>query len=530
MIRELAEHANRRSAGDKRFRSRAIYWGRFLGGAFFGWNPNYPFPVLPGKERRGLLGQWAFDIVALGRATVHHGGKFLLWLALILGVAFFVAPTETARRLAPVFGPVTKGIASRLERVAIEAAVSSSVEVRKGLYLAVPPGLEQGLRDRLLEVVREDDRKVTRFFGQELEGPIVVRVEVETPKGAEPHTVVLGSYDTLSRSRLGAHSIRVSLVGALAHGTVGHELTHAHVGNINPTVSVLLNEGLAHFVEKEWGEDVSVVSDEMVARCPYPSGRHWLSSSRRGESDTIDSRALGYVVVHFLHRGKGYPLAEIPALPDRDLPSVEEILDHLRGLKLELAKRRSLRRNHGDLDLEFWEEAYLASTRPGGMVLPNASGSPVEAEKFFQNLLDLSVAHLRWSGMTDEEISAMAPEAIMEVSEEALAKLPDRLDELGLRLGEEMFDVFPRGIYDDGLQRLIDGSYLQTAEGNLARAIDQGWARVFVGRTRSPNEPLPPYSPALLQEIVESVGPPSPARRVFGRWELRSRFQDEASP
>ena len=526
VVRELDMYASRFPRDGKSGRWCAtIYALRALRGALFGYNPNYPFPVSPGYENRGLVGQFLFDSMDLFKGAVRYGRKLAKWIALAVTLVWLLAPRETTKHLVPLWTP----IATRLERSMVELAVADGVEVREGLHVALPQDFDEDLTKSILKIIREEDARVTKLFGQNLKDRIVIEVEWEGRKGREPNTEVLGSYDTTSSYRLGAHRIKVTVLGALNRGVVAHELTHAHVLKINPALNLLLNEGMAHFVEVESQfSSKSWTADELVANCEYPSQRHWIEASSRSNSDTIRSRALGYVVVHYLHKAKGYPLKEIPNLKDSDLPSHRDILDHLQGLKIDLVKRTALDRKEDDLDLLFWQEAYLVSQNQRDWTVPDEEKSSKGTEQRFQNLMNLTVQHLRWSGKTDAEISAMTPESIMASSDEAVAKLPERLELLGLRHGEIAFEALPHGIFDRALKRLFEDSYRDTALGRLERAKDQGWARVFAAKVIFPDKPFPQYSNALRDSIAQKIGHPSIARRALGDWEFQS-IKDDGS-
>lgn len=69
----------------------------------------------------------------------------------------------------------------------------------------------------------------------------------------------------------------------------------------------------------------------------------------------------------------------------------------------------------------------------------------------------------------------MSPDALMRVSGRAISTLDERLEEFGLRLGQELYPTNVDGVYDSGLERLITDGYQDTRQGRLRRAVYQGW-------------------------------------------------------
>lgn len=121
----------------------------------------------------------------------------------------------------------------------------------------------------------------------------------------------------------------------------------------------------------------------------------------------------------------------------------------------------------------------------------------------------------------------MSSDKLLSHSGEAFAKIGERLDQIGLRHGSIVFWSSADGIFDAGLNRLLLNTYPNKPEGELQRAIDEGWARVFAkNKLLSANGTLPLYTPQLLVEIYDLTGPPSPARHLLTEWVRWSRADD----
>lgn len=505
--------------------SSLVYLVRMTRAVLFGYNPNLPFPVTKGNERRGLVGEAIFDLGTFLREMVKFLRRLVLWLVISLVVGLVALPQLTIAVVTPVVSPLWVSFETYIQRLGLELDLSDGIEVREGLYVFFPQPFDAALTERVLEIVRRDDSKVESQFGQAVTGPILIRVTPTPEVGREPGTITLGHYVTQSLNRLGAHSIEISLIGVLENSTVAHELTHMRIGLLNPTLNTCLNEGLAHFMQSDIEHPSNLVEDE-IDTCSYPSARHWSVKSSRSRSDSQATRALGYVVVHYLHRVKGVPIKKIPVLSERELPTLVEIHDHLRTLKLQVAKDRALRMRNEDIDLDFWQGAYLGAQTITGRSVEKSSGTVADAVDTFQNFMDLSVQHLRWSGMSDDAIAKMSPHELMKMSGEAISKLDSRVEQLGLRFGEQLYWTQVDGIYDAGLERLLANRYEDDREGRLLRAIDQGWARVYAGKKLPNRESLPQYSPALLQAVHVHTGAPSPARDALNALEHRSLRSD----
>jgi hypothetical protein len=417
-------------------------------------------------------------------------------------------------------------VVSAHKAVMVEVEKAGAIEVRKGLYVSFESELSQAKTDRVIATIREEDEKVAEIFPVEVPEPIFIKVTLQSKPGKEAGTEQRGAYHVDGHKAWGMHSIEASLIGVLNEHVVAHELTHMYAHLINPAINLLMDEGLAHYVQDTFDEPDSIDRGRLET-CRYASARHWISSSSRSRSDTMASRALGFVVVRYLHREKDVPLKDIPLLLERELPSVDEFNTYLRLLQMEVAKQVSLAQASDDVDLSVLVNAYLAHAKGTRVGFDDTIRSPREAQDRFQDLMDLSVDHLRWLGLTDEVLREASAEELLAASRQAVEMIDQRLDQIALRWGARLFGQLPEGIDDDGLDRLIRNAYSDLPEGKFQKAMDQGWARVYASK-RLPNRNLlmPEYSAALLTAIQEVTGPPSPSRYLLHEWQTLGVKED----
>jgi hypothetical protein len=473
---------------------------------FFGYNPNFPFPTVTGRFRVGV-------VAVLLRSLWELAKAICVWVFVAIAVFAGCAILDYDRTIIRVM-PLVNGVASKV----LMLQRASSVQVRDGLYVSFHSNIRPEIRARVLDVIRDEDAKVAAIFGIEATSPILIFVVPNARPGKEPGTEVLGHYVPNSHRAWGAHSITVSLQGVLSEGAVAHELTHMYTDILNPTLNLFLSEGLAHFVQDTLDDPVRVVAGRLDS-CSFVGDQHWVSGKPRSNSDSIASRSLGFVVVHYLHHVRGVPLRDIPILEEDELPTAAEINFQARFLHLQVARFRALASQDDSLAWDFIVNSYLLPKARGDVGLYDTLASSSEARQRFQNLIRMVVAYLRWEGRSDAEINQIPVENLLSLSGDAFRKVDEHLDDVALRYGRVLFDRGALGVFDEGLFRLVSDSYPDDPEGDLQRAIDEGWARVYASeKVPTRRGSLPPYDRKLLEEIQQVTGPPSPARHVLHEW------------
>jgi hypothetical protein len=307
-----------------------------------------------------------------------------------------------------------------------------------------------------------------------------------------------------------------------------HEFSHLWISRINPEISLVLNEGIAHFVESLcYGKEH--LYEELVLAAALPTERHWVAGTPKSDLATYSLRGIGYAVVDYLFKVKRIPLREIPTLSDAQLPEVEEISRHLWDLKLEALKRQVVRTPSVNVAVNVDPQEWLVRT--SWTPLNTDAGGTVGAAECWAELearVRNGVRLLRTQGIDDAEILKVAPTELMKHGLPTLAEdCPSLYLETSLNVAGLMYQGSDGGLCNAALERLISDSYPQSQDSLLQRDCDQAWARVYASKSLDYKGELPEYSPALLEEIRAKVSEMSAVRAGMRAFQNASQQQDK---
>lgn len=468
----------------------------------FGHNPNYPFPALKGKEDRGLIGELI--------------GLLTLWnLGILVGVVTLLRPDITVGAIGMAYDLGYRW-KSTLQAKFLADEVEPNVFVRTTFQCS------ERYQQSLVDVIQKDYRRVREAFGFDLDHPIIIEISPNS-EIREDGLTRLGHYGLQSHSSWGYHRISVSVEGLKRHNVVSHELTHAYVDHINPDTTPMMHEGLAHYMEKE-----NQIQSELVRSFVFPVVEHWIPGMPKSVSDSQTSRATAWAVVHYLATVKKIPVAKIPTLSPKELPSALEVRAHMGSLTLEDAKATAIRAtSESGLSTDLFTEAYLTSTRLPDSDLSIVSGTLAEARNELEALMHMTIWHLRKTGKTDEDLRKLSTGDLLQLSREAKNKLADYLKDFGLKRGKLAYILAGRGgIADEHFARLLKGDYPKTLQGNLTKATDEGWARYFAFQRKSGLTEVPDFSPTVMEIVRQNIDGLSPLRSALYRLQMQGSLQD----
>jgi hypothetical protein len=233
------------SDGESKQRSWSRYVSTVLRTVLFGYNPNAPFPPLKGKGRMGLVG---YCRATHALSDTWPGAFMVAFFIVFVGRHWF--PRE--------FTGVAQLVVSAHKAVMVEFHKAGAIEVRKGLYVSFESELSQAKTDRVIATIRKEDQKVAEIFPLEVPEPIFIKVTLQSKPGREAGTEQRGAYHVDGHKAWGMHSIEASLIGVLNEHVVAHELTHMYAHLINPAINLLMDEGLAHYVQDTFDEPDSI--------------------------------------------------------------------------------------------------------------------------------------------------------------------------------------------------------------------------------------------------------------------------------
>lgn len=300
-------------------------------------------------------------------------------------------------------------------------------------------------KKQVAEKLKEDCAFLEKEFGVSLNAPILLTVTAL--EVADGDRLILGHYNTNSPQEHGYATLTVSAPNLLT-GTLCHELTHAWINQINPTCPIVINEGVAHYLQTK-----KEPNESLLEYLEFPRFEIWALPSEF-QDDDFKSRAFGYAMAHHLNKEKGWSIREIVTAAPKDLPSAGDVRRCMRNLVMEHIASNALRpflsilensSNRKQAELLLFDQGSYTFLRKSN-ALVGFIGTEQGNSKFeywsLMNSISWACSYFATKelGYTKEQLEKVTAEELFSLAELSLEMLPKWEEEYSLSVGGQAFD------------------------------------------------------------------------------------------